>query len=115
MSATVRINDAAFKAMANGPELHAACTAAAEKAKAIAVGLAQEFRVTGEYADSFEVTDETVDWHGEYPGPRAAGRLTNTAPYAAAVEWGHEGREDEPGQSAHHVLARTLDALGGAE
>jgi hypothetical protein len=110
---TVRINSAAFKAMAVGPEIRAACLAEAERAKAIAVGLAQEFRVSGEYADSFEVSDETIDWHGEYPGPRAAGRLTNTAPYAAAVEWGYEGRAGEPSSSAHHVLARTLDALGG--
>ena len=108
MSATFKPNQAGFKAMANSPELHAACAAAADEAKAIAEGLSQDFRVTGEYADSFEVTDETIDWHGEYPGPRAAGRLTNHAPYAAAVEWGNE-HVDQP----HHVLKRTLDALGG--
>lgn len=99
--------------MAVGVEVRAALAAEAERAKSIAVGLAQEFRVTGEYADSFEVTDDTIDWTGEYPGPRAAARLTNTAPYAAAVEWGYEGRSDAPSSSAHHVLKRTLDALGG--
>lgn len=108
-------SEAGFRAMANGPEIRAALRAEAERAKLIAQGLAQEFRVTGEYAESFKVEEDTIEWRGRIAGPRAAARLINTAPYAAAVEWGYEGRAKGPSSSAHHVLKRTLDALGGAE
>lgn len=104
-----------FREIANSPELRAALQEVGERAKAIAVGLSQEFRITGEYVQSFDVEQTTVDFHGSYPGPRAAVRLVNRAPYAAAVEYGYEGRAGEESSSAHHVLARTLSALEAHE
>jgi hypothetical protein len=101
----------AFDEILNGPEIKAALEAITEKAKGIAEGLSQDFRVTGEYADSFETSVEVESV--AKGSDRLVGRLTNTAPYAAAVEYGYEGRADEPGQSAHHVLKRTLEALEG--
>lgn len=103
-------NFAGFRAAINGPEVRAMLRAEAEKAKTVAEGLSQDFRVTGEYASSFETSIVEVTDVGS--GTRPAARLTNTAGYAAAVEWGFEGRAAEPTRSAHHVLKRTLDALG---
>jgi hypothetical protein len=104
---------AASDEILNGPEIKAALTEITEKAKTIAVGLSQDFRVTGEYADSFEAT---VDVETVRSGsPRLVGRLTNHAPYAAAVEWGAEpgprGTAADPLPNAHHVFGRTLVAL----
>jgi hypothetical protein len=101
-------NDGGFRAIANSPEVKAALKAVAEKGKSIARGLAQDFRVTGDYADSFEVREVTIRWDGEYPGPRAAAQLVNTSDHAAAVEWGNEHAH-----KPHHVLGRTLDILAG--
>lgn len=100
-----------FRELSVSPEIAEAVRAVAEDGKAIAVEIAERFRVTGEYADSFDVDVERIEWRGEYPGPRVAGRLTNTAPYAAAVEWGKGGRSGDETESAHRVLGRTLDAL----
>lgn len=108
MARVFKPNQAGFRAMAVGPEIRAAVMAEAERAKGIAEGLAEEFRRTGEYADSFEVTSETVRLQTAVGShPVAAGRLTNTSGHAAAVEWGnsHDHR-------AHRVLGRTLDVLG---
>lgn len=98
-----------FEEIALGGEVRAAVVAEAERAKAIAVGLSQDFRITGEYADSFEVTSETVTITTRGVGPHdvAAGRLTNISDYAAALEWGNEHAH-----RAHRVLGRTLDQLG---
>lgn len=102
---------AGFKEIVNGPEIAAALEAIVGEAKTIAEGLAQDFRVSGEYADSFE---ESVKVEPVQKGPaRLVGRLTNTAPYAAAVEYGYQGASDAEGSKAHHVLKRTLEALGG--
>lgn len=60
------------------------------------VGTPPEDTHPGLYRDSFEVDS------GLEPS-RAFGRVTNTAPYAAAVEYGN-GRIQ-----AHHVLSRALD------
>lgn len=99
-----------FRQIATSPEMRAALKEVAEKAKAIAEGLAQDFRVTGDYADSFEITEDTVRWDGEYPGPRAAASLVNTSDHAAAVEWGNDHSH-----KTHRVLGRTLDMLGRSE
>lgn len=99
-------NNAGFQKLAVSRGMRDALKQIAERGKTIAEGLAQDFRITGEYADSFEVTDETVEWTGLYPGPRAAVNLTNTAPYAAGVEWGN-AHDHKP----HRVLARTADML----
>lgn len=99
-------NSSGFQQIANSPEMRAALKAVAEKGKSIAQGLAQDFRVTGDYADSFEVRETTIPWDGQYPGPRAAAQLVNTSDHAAAVEWGNQHAH-----KAHHVLGRTLDIL----
>jgi hypothetical protein len=96
-------NPQGWREITNSPEIHAALAEVAEKAKAFAEGLAQDFRETGEYADSFVVVPTTVLWRR---GPRAAVRLENTSDHAAAVEWGKNGD-----QHPHRTLGRTLDAL----
>jgi hypothetical protein len=101
-----------FRKLALSPQIRDALRGEAERGKIIAEGLAEDFRITGEYASSFEVTDLTLlHWEGRYKGPRGAARLVNTAGYAAAVEWGKGGRSGDETQSNHRVLGRTLDAL----
>lgn len=58
----------------------------------------------GEYARSFEVSDGTVF---RAKGLRAYGRVTNTAPYASAVEYGFGGT------IRYRILGRSLAAAGG--
>lgn len=53
----------------------------------------------GLYRDSFETETGVI----EMAGRRAYGRLTNTAPYAAAVEYGNAR------VPAHHTMLRALD------
>jgi hypothetical protein len=106
-------NNDGFRAIANSAAVKAALKDIAERGKSIAEGLAQDFRITGDYADSFEVRETTVQWEGEYPGPRAAAQLVNTSGHSLGVEYGYRGSAKDPGQSAHHVLGRTLDALAG--
>lgn len=104
---TFQWNSSAFRAMAVGPEIAAAVVAEAERAKAIAEGLAEDFRVTGEYAESFEVSAQTTQLRTGFGSHDVAtGVLTNTSDHAAAVEWGN-ARDNR----AHHVLGRTLEAL----
>lgn len=92
-----------FLAIANSTEMHEVLQQVVERAKGIAEGLAQDFRVTGDYADSFVVADSTIAWEGEYPGPRAVGILLNTSDHAVAVEFGNQ-HDHRP----HRVLGRTL-------
>lgn len=109
MSDTYKPNSAGFREMAIGSEIRAAVKAEAERARAIAEGLSQDFRVSGEYADSFVVASDTVDLHTGFGSHAvAAGVLTNTSGHAAAVEYGNE-HDHKP----HHVLGRTLAGLGG--
>lgn len=111
MPSAYRPNSAGFRAIANGPEVRRALAEVAGKGKAFAESVSQEFRDTGEYAQSFAVRETTVEWAGSHPGPRAAVELANTAGHAAAVEYGYEGRSGEPSTSAHRVLGRTLEFL----
>lgn len=60
---------------------------------------------TGEYVSSFEVSDGITAYGGK--GTRAYGRVTNTAPYALALEFGH-GKAPR-----YRVLGRALFAAGG--
>lgn len=107
MSSTFKPNSAGFRAMAAGPEVAAAVRAEAEKAKLIAEALSQDFRVTGEYASSFVVTEGETELQTEFgPHAVATGTLTNTSAHAAAVEWGNANDD-----VAHHVLGRTAAAL----
>lgn len=59
---------------------------------------------TGEYRASFEVSDGITAYGGR--GTRAYGRVTNTAPYALALEFGH-GKAPR-----YRVLGRALFAAG---
>lgn len=109
MSDSYQPNSAGFRAMAIGPEIRAAVKAEAERAKGVAEGLAEDFRVTGNYADSFEVSDSTTELRTGFGShPVATGVLTNISEHAAAVEWGNEHM-----RRPHRVLARTLAGLGG--
>jgi hypothetical protein len=109
------INRRGFAECAIGPEVKAAVMAIAEKAKAQAEALATEFAQTGNYANSFEVFEETVTDGDKYHHPRAAAILENTASYADVVEAGHLDKITGREISGHHVLQRTLDALAAQE
>lgn len=104
---TFKPNSAGFREMAVGEELRRATLEVAEKAKVDGISLAQDFRVTGDYADSFEATSETVKLRTSFGEHEvAAGVLTNRSEHAAAVEWGN-ARDHRP----HRVLGRVLDEL----
>lgn len=92
--------------IARSPAMRAALAAVATKAKGIAEGLSADFADTGDYARSFKVEAETIEWRGEYPGRRAAAYLVNDSDHAVAVEWGNS-KDHKP----HHVLGRTLGML----
>lgn len=135
MATTFRPNFPGFDAMAVGPETRRVLAEVAGKAKVIAEGLAQDIRVSGDYAASFsEPKEETTTLAGH---ARAAVVVTNTSGHAAAVEWGNRGvsvyrnrrtgrfvkatEADNPDVEhlivdfpAHRVFGRTLDAMGGA-
>lgn len=70
------------------------------------VGRAAQDPHPGMYRDSWEVSDGVR----EEPSRRAYARVENTAPHAAAVEYGN-GRGDSPKTiDAHYVLTRAVDA-----
>lgn len=105
-------NRRGLEQMATSPKMQEVVLRVAEKAKTIAEGISQEFRDTGEYADSFEIIPTEVTVNIRFPHKAAGAQLRNTAGYAAAVEWGKGGTAAQPGRKAHHVLARTLAELG---
>jgi hypothetical protein len=83
-----------------GPEMEALMRDRIEKCANAARAIAPE--ESGRYRESFEVesgVEETLT------GRRAYGRVTNTAPYAAAVEWGNRR------SPAQHVLLRAVDHM----
>ncbi len=99
-----------------GPEITEAVRALAVfKAKPYAVSISPRSDSTEpghvHYQDSFTVvmgfTGLSPEAIGHPPMRRAAARLYNTAPHAAAVEWGNQ----ESGGHAHRVLGRTLAYL----
>jgi hypothetical protein len=99
--------------IAQSPELRRALTEVGEKAKAYAESISPYDPTPddeGHYRDSFRLEPGEVSFRGI---PRAMIRLYNDAPYAAAVEWGYEGRAAEPRIDAHHVLGRTLAWVDG--
>lgn len=105
--ATYSPDAAGFKAMALSDEIRDAVRQIGEKGLAFAETISQDFRRTGDYADSFEVVEASVDISPSRPGRfRAAAILQNTSRHATAVE---------VGRGAHHVLARTLEFLEGPE
>lgn len=91
--------------VAMGPELAAAVINLAEtKAKPFAVSISpRSNRAHQHYADSFTVVPGTETIAAM---KRVAARLINTAPHAAAVEWGNEKTPN-----GHRVLGKTLDHL----
>lgn len=91
---------AGFGALLCGPEMQALMAAKVEKAEKAAVAISPE--VTGVYRDSFETETGVMD---TLVGKRAYGRLTNTAAYAAAVEFGNRRAP------AQHVLLRAIDHM----
>lgn len=112
--ATFIMDHEGFAAMAVGPEVTAICLAEAQRAQAIAEGLAADFVRTGEYESSFEASVEIQHLPGDFggtPHDAAVGILINTSAHAVAVEYGYEGRSDAETQSAHRVFGRTLAAL----
>lgn len=96
-------NDKGFQECALGPEIRKALREIAEKGKGYAEGISEDFRKTGDYADSFDIVEASTDIRVNDRGIRfrASARLENDSEHAAAVEFGNRGRE------AHHVLART--------
>jgi hypothetical protein len=113
MASNFQPNSAAFRAMAVGPEVRAAVDSEAKRAEATAKAIAEDFRVTGDYEDGFDVFVDTVKLKTAFgQHDVAAGVLINRAvdakgkPYAAAVEWGN--KHDH---LAHHVLGRTVAQL----
>lgn len=106
MAYKYRADSAGLNEIARSPEVRKALAEIAEKGKRIAISMSEDFRVTGDYINSFEIHEKTVDWRGQYPGRRAAVDLVNTSEHAAAVEWGN-AHDHKP----HHVLARTAEEL----
>ncbi|MCW2898489.1 MAG: hypothetical protein JWO67_754 [Streptosporangiaceae bacterium] len=101
-----------FGEFLRGHELQGEMRKRAERIAAAAESIAPEGppgdKHRGEYRASFEVTSGVIqDVKG---GLRAYGRVRNSAPHAAAVEYGYGGRSGVAGKSAHHVLGRAIDA-----
>jgi hypothetical protein len=101
-------NSSGIRDLMDSTELQAACVAEAERAQAIAEGLAAEITRTGEYERSFQVRpDRVVVVTRRGISIRNGAVLENTSGHAAAVEWGN-AHDHTP----HHILNRTLDLLG---
>lgn len=115
MAGNFNPNHAGIAAILNGEGVRRVLRKVCEKGKSFAESIAPVDMAKRDdgvhYKDAFEVRDETILWRGEHPGPRAAARLQNTRPYAAAVEYGYRGRSAAESSSAHRVLGRTLDYL----
>lgn len=95
----VNVDRRDFRRILNDPLITAAAKAEAEKAAAIARGIAPHD--SGEYAAGIEVSVET----GGIRNDRKIGVVTATAPYSAAVEFGNSR------SPAHHVLQRAGEAI----
>lgn len=95
-----------FGNLLRGPEMQALMAKKAHQAKEMAEAIApvdEHGPHPGHYRESFEV-DVGVAVTAE--GSRAVATLRNTAPYAAAVEFGNRTTK------AQHVLLRSIDAMG---
>jgi hypothetical protein len=90
-----------------GPQLHESVIQLAEtKAKPYAVSISPHSdRDHQHYAASFSVVPGAMMIRRMR---RVAAHLINSAPHAAAVEWGNQKTPN-----GHHVLGRTLDHLNG--
>ena len=101
-----------FERMANSEATRRVLTAKAEEAKAAARGLAEAFRITGHYADSFVIRPETVGRAEGFKNRHAAVKLVNTADYSTVVEWGRAATSRKGPARAHHVLGRVAASFG---
>jgi hypothetical protein len=115
MGATYRHDYKAFgKFVLNAPFMQEAMKARAEKVKAAAVADTATYSDTGHYAESFKVESGV---NGGANHDRAYGRVKNTDPAAAVIEFGHlSGKEGDPDRKpveGHHTLVKALDAAGG--
>lgn len=107
-----------IRKIALGPELRSACHDVVEsKALPYAIGISpvSDRRRAQHYIFSFQVHDVLTGMLapeniGHPPMLRVGARLINTAPHAAAVEWGTA----KNGGRGHRVLGRTLDYLNSA-
>lgn len=108
MAARYTPSRAGWARIAMSPQIQAACVAVAEEGKAFAIGISPSSGdpVGTPYAGSFEVNATTVTG-GQY-SPRVGAELRNTAPHAAAVEFGNARR-----RHADRVLGRTEAHLTG--
>lgn len=90
---------------AMGPELHGSVVAlATNEAMPYAIGISPRSRRQHQhYAESFVVAPGAMLIRGMR---RVAAHLINTAPHAAALEWGNEHAPN-----GQHILGRTLDHL----
>jgi hypothetical protein len=93
-----------FGALLCGPEMQGLMEGRADKVAAAARGISptDDGVPDGHYRDKFEVESGVME---TLTGRRAYGRVTNTSPHAAAVEWGNRRAP------AQHVLGRAIDHI----
>lgn len=102
------LNRKGIAACAVGPELKQAVHDIAEhRAKPFAEAISEQFRDTGEYAESFEVNDTFTHEIGKPPMLRVAAELANTSGHALIVEVGTAATNGV----GHRVLRNTLEHL----
>jgi hypothetical protein len=92
-----------FDRLLCGPEMEALMGELVHKGEAAAVAMAPEY--TGDYRRSFE-TETGVGSPAPDGGKRAYGKLRNTDPAAAAIEYGNSHNHH-----AHYVLTRAVDFM----
>lgn len=105
---TYKPNSKGFAECAVGLEIATAVLAIAERGKAEAIALSQDFRKTGDYIDSFNVRPTVIPLKTAFGTHDVASAiLENTSNHAVPVEWGNK-KDHKP----HRVLGRVLATLG---
>lgn len=103
-------NAVEWRKLATNPFIRAALLQEGFKAMAHAKEIAMPHYKTGQYENSFHLVESTMFINGH---PRAAVRLENLDPEAAALEWGNVGNRHGP--DAHSdpalIFTRTLQWL----
>lgn len=109
MATRFEISARGLQALLTSPAMASAMVREAEGLRAAAEAAAP--RRTGRLASSYTVEPvevETAYGRDGAPVRRAAGRLSNQAPHALAIEFGHRARDGTPVPGAH-----TLGLLAG--
>jgi hypothetical protein len=88
------------------PEMQAAMLAKVEKAKNYAEALSPVGPPDDPHRGQYRASWEVESGVREQPSRRAYGRLTNTADYAASVEFGNSR-----GSDGQYVATRAIDAM----